>query len=137
MFMNQRLQNATQTGWSIILRITIILAIIYVVFGISKSIWKNWQMVENIKKAQDNLTALQNKNTNLQNLLLYYKTDTFKELEARRQLGLKKPGESVIVIPENSDDKKTSESSADQNNTNQEEKQNSSNLEKWWHFVIK
>ncbi len=136
--MNQKFKQATQTSWSIVLRMAIILAIIYVVFGISRSIWKNWQMVENIKKAQETLTALQNENKNLQNLLLYYKTDTFKELEARRQLGLKKPGESVIVIPENSDDKKSTNVTKNSNTKESDNKtQSTTNLEKWWHFVIK
>jgi molybdopterin synthase catalytic subunit len=31
-------------------------------------------------------------------LNIYYSSDTYKELEARRKLGLKKPGEKVVRI---------------------------------------
>lgn len=51
--------------------------------------------IKTLKKEASHLDA---KKSQLEDLIVYYKTDTFKELEARKKLGMRKPGESVLIV---------------------------------------
>lgn len=64
----------------------------------------------------------------------FYKTDEYKELAVRERLGLVTPGESVLILPSNSDaainaDKALSQTSADKTAP-------VSNFEQWMNFLF-
>lgn len=60
----------------------------------------NLQKEVDIKKRQLELVELQRDNLNLQKR--YYQTAEYQELAARESLGLVRPGEKVLILPENS-----------------------------------
>ena len=64
-----------------------------------KSINTNYRLQQDIVRLQqqNEVTKLQNANTELQND--YYKTSQFLELSARQNLGLAKPGEKELIVP--------------------------------------
>lgn len=74
--------------------------IIYLVIILGRSIYKNYSINQKISGLEDEIIALRLDNENIKNLLLYYNTDSFKELEIRRRLGMQKPDEKVAVFEE-------------------------------------
>lgn len=110
------------------------LIVIYAIFGLSRTIWQSYKIKKQMKSLEKEIEYLQAENTKLSNLIDYYKTETYKEKEARRLLGYQKPGEKVVIIPEIEEkiqeDKK-------QNGQNQEVKKDSkNNYQKWWDFFF-
>lgn len=116
--------------------IIIILIIFYIIFNIGRSIWKNYQINREIANIEAEIESLKTKNSALKNLILYYQTDTFKELEARKKLGLKKSDEKVIIIPENDGQtKKNEEELFEKGQTQNSQIEKKPNYVKWWYFV--
>lgn len=81
----------------------VILLISYGVFVIGKSIHDNYSINQQIDLLKTQITQLQSDINELQNLIVYYQTDSFKEAEARRRLGVQAPGEQVIILPKPED----------------------------------
>jgi cell division protein FtsB len=73
--------------------------ILYVFFIMFRSVWMNWKLNQQISLIKKQIETTKEQNRNLENLIVYYQSDSFKEVEARRKLGLKKPGEKVIAVP--------------------------------------
>ncbi len=112
--------------------------IVYVVFILGRSIWDNFQLKRQIDSNKNQISDLQNENKNLENLIVYYQSDSFKEMEARSKLGLKKPGETAVSVP-------TKKYSNFQTETEAEKKniapptvdQTVSNWRSWWEYFSK
>ena len=66
---------------------------------VGRSAWQNHTTQLKISELETKITTMQSDNERLEQLLLYYQTESFKELEARRKLGLKKPDEQAIPVP--------------------------------------
>jgi len=80
----------------------VLIALGYFIFLTQKVVAQNYATNNKIAEMQDEIDILELEKQYLANLNIYYSSDTYKELEARRKLGLKKPGEKVvrIAIPE-------------------------------------
>lgn len=77
---------------------------LYLIFLLGRAIYFNYQVKQRITAVETDIKKLKLEIARLNHLITYYQTETFRELEARRQLGLKKPGEIVVSLPENSDE---------------------------------
>lgn len=98
----------------------------YMLFTVGKLAYKNYQFnVEEMKLRQD-IATLQNEIQNLQNQIVYFQSDSYKEKMARAKLNLQKEGEKVLVI--------TPETKAEV--VQEEPKQKLSNPEKWWQYFF-
>jgi cell division protein FtsB len=75
-----------------------VLLIFYVLFLLGRSIWTNYDLRQSIKTLNDQIVTLRDQKKDLSNLNLYYGSESFKELEARRKLGYQKPDEKVVII---------------------------------------
>jgi len=73
--------------------------ILYILFLLGRVLWINANLKNSIEKLHQQIAALEQQKKDMSNLILYYQSDAFKELEARKKLGLKKPGEKVVIIP--------------------------------------
>jgi len=107
------------------------------VWGSLNAMQKNYGLQKDLDEKQKELTIDQLENKNLQLEGLYYQTDEYKELAARRDVGLAKNGEKLLILPNNTDlalqiDKKTSNTVSRQT-TNQK---NESNIQKWINFLF-
>ncbi len=71
----------------------------WMLFLLGRALWQNWDLKHSILKLNDQLITLEQQKKDLENLNLYYSSDSFKELEARKRLGLKKSGEKLVVLP--------------------------------------
>lgn len=93
------------------------------------------QLNKEIDKLQQKINDLTDKNDQLTNLIGYFKSPEYLEEEARIKLNKKKPGEEVIIVPNNIklDDTpsvlKTNDNKVINNKSN-------NNLKKWWQYFF-
>ena len=108
----------------------IVAVITYTSYSIGMAIYKNYQINKKIDQLKSDITVLQTEVDELKNLLVYYQSDGFKELEARRRLGLRGKDEKVIIIPkvENTQGVDTKNEETKKNNTQPDDK---TNMQKW------
>ena len=115
----------------------------YFLFLTYRAVMSNYQTNLKIASLREELDLLGQEEQYLEGLNTYYSTDTYKELEARRKLGMKKPGENVAYIP--IDQKIIDEQNAQINAApkskstikTQETNQDMDNPQKWLEFVLR
>lgn len=73
--------------------------LLYVLFLLGRSALVNAKRNQETANLRHQITALEADIVDLREEIAYQETTSFKELEARRKLGLKKPGELVIALP--------------------------------------
>lgn len=110
-----------------LLTIAGILIIIYAAFALSRTLWQNYKMNRDITSLKKEIESLEKRRQELTNLIAYYKTESYKEKEARRRMGYQKPGEHVlIVVPANNPQKEE-----------EAEVIEKPNWQIWWEFFFK
>jgi cell division protein FtsB len=81
----------------------LLVLILLALFSISlfREIMRKVEIQREIKKLEEKVSELENRNTELSSLIQYFRTDEYLEIEARTKLGYKKPGETVVVVTTN------------------------------------
>ena len=72
----------------------------YLIISSSQSVWSLWQKQGEAEKKRQEVEKLEVENRRLQSRLAYEQSPQFVEKQAREKLNLVKPGETVVVIPE-------------------------------------
>jgi cell division protein FtsB len=105
----------------------------YLLVGSGKLVYENYRVHEDEGRLSTEVEQLRQHNLELESLLAYYRTDSYKEKEARARLNFQKPGEKLVVvpIPEGED---VSSSLAPGPQTEQETPD--SNPRQWWKFFF-
>lgn len=105
------------------------------VWGSLQVMQRNYTLQKEVdyKKRQLQLTELQKENLELQNR--YFTTNEYKELALRDSLGLVMPGESVLILPENSEAAKASDAKPSVSSSPSTQER-TSNLEQWLNFLF-
>lgn len=67
--------------------------------AIVREVIRTQQVRNQVQRLRDQVTAEADRYTKLEELIAYLGSQTFQEREARLKLGLRKPGERVIVVP--------------------------------------
>lgn len=80
-------------------RIAIYGVFFWMIFLLVRSVWQNWSLRQSINKLNDQIVTLEQDKNDLNNLIIYYRSDSFKELEARKKLGMKRPDEKMVILP--------------------------------------
>ena len=93
----------------------------------------NYRVRQRVAQIEAETKRLKGENQRLTNLISYYQTETFSELEARSKLGLKKPGETVIAVPENADEPAEEQFRPEEESTQPE---STPNYIKWWEYLF-
>ncbi len=105
-------------------------AMLILLIGVFAVELRQWQAREAVDKEIEHLVseqqALDQKNRDLEQSLLYFGSDAYKEKLAREQLGLKREGEIVINFPK----------LAENTNAAAPEAGEQSNPEKWWQYIF-
>ena len=89
--------------------ILIVLVLVYFGFLIYQSVYSNYEVNNTISQLKKELNKVQSDQRDLQTLIAYYQTESFRELEARKKLGMRKPGEKVIVVEVPQDERRAVE----------------------------
>ncbi len=105
------------------------LAIIgYLSVIVFQTVKHNYDLNSQISSLQAQISQLTVQQDELKYQVEYYKTDSFKEKEARAKLGLQQPGESVIILPKTA----TPAQPTNQKTTTKHQ----SNPKQWWEFLF-
>lgn len=108
--------------------------LLYVIVSTGQALWQNYQLNKEMVKLREKNAELKLTNAYLQNLIAYRKTDSFKDKEARSKLNFQKPGEVVLIIPDDNVER-FSEGNAVMKNK-QEKPRELTNPEKWWKYIF-
>jgi cell division protein FtsB len=128
-----------------VIAVTGLMLLILISQPLYKTIKKRYLINKEIEKLKDEISIYQSKNVQLVNLIKYLESDQFIEEQARKNLGLVKEGENVIVLKGSDDEKETK--NADNSVTTQkvydiggsgnETKQKITNPVKWISYFLK
>lgn len=123
------LRNFRITGSSLV-NVIGSLVIVYLFVVLGQTIHRNYELGHQIDSLHQQIGQLNDQKQELAYDIQYYKTDSYKDREARSQLGLQLPGENVVIIP--------SSSTAPQPSADIEPKKTGapkSNLQQWMDFL--
>ena len=103
--------------------------IVYLVVVLAQTIRRNYTLGKQIDDLRSQMVMAQLQKDQLAYSIEYYKTDSFREREARSKLGLQLPGEHVVIISGKSGAPKPLQT------TNQKPADNRSNFAQWMDFL--
>ena len=105
---------------------------------LGRSIYLNYQLKKQAEEIKREIAKIEKQNKDFQNLILYYKSESFREVEARRKLDLKKLGETVVILPKKEARDFTGEIKADEVNVSaKSETKIEPNYVLWWRYFVK
>ena len=81
-----------------LLSLLIFLTLAYVGFLLYQAVYLNYNTNQKIASLKKEIKEVEADKKSLQTLIAYYQTPAFQELEARKKLGLKMPGEKAIKV---------------------------------------
>jgi cell division protein FtsL len=118
------------------LGISLILVLVLVFLSVNFFLtWrKNQSINKEIDNLQDQISEIESGNSKLGELIKYFNSNAFIEEKARSDLGLKKPGEKVVMIPESL---KNDILSRAQNDAKEKDLNELSNQQKWLRYFFK
>lgn len=94
--MNTNFKNKLRSFFN---QFLIYLLLLYTFIMLGRVIYLNYQLNKKTDQMKSDIAKIEQQNKNLANLNVYYQSDSFKEVEVRRILGLVKPGEKVALVP--------------------------------------
>lgn len=94
---------------------------------------RNYALERDLDAKKRQLTLVQLEADTLRYQQRYYKSDEYKELAVRRQLGLVFPGEKVLILPPNSAAAKQSDENSSKNRVFITKP---TNMEQWTNFLF-
>ena len=100
-------------------------------WGAISSMTRNWALEEKLKSRQLETAKLELEVETLKLEKQYYETEEYQELMARAKLGKKLKGETVVILPENSEAAKTKYIQKDT-----EKSEYRSNFSQWLDFLF-
>lgn len=106
-----------------------VILLVIIAMSFTKDFLRARKVNQEIMQLQNELSLLENKNIELNNLIQYFDSEIYAVKKARTELGLKKPGESVIVIPKNENEENLAVNLS-------EIKKNESHINKWWKYFF-
>jgi cell division protein FtsB len=104
----------------------------YLIFIFSRSLWRNYEIKNELTNLDTQIENLKIRQDYLTNLISYFGTKSFAEKEARGKLGLKKEGETVLALPRKGALEKKEESIETSNPVPE-----TTNARKWWKFFFR
>ena len=106
-----------------------VVLLVVIAVSFTKDFMRSRKVNQEIQALEDELSGLENKNIELNNLIKYFDSEVYAEKKARTELGLKKPGESVVIIPKNENEKNLQIELSDNSVKD-------SNVVKWWKYFF-
>lgn len=110
-----------------------LILLVFVSIALGKEIYRRYQINQGIDELKQEVDSLERRNYELQALVDYLNTDSFKEIQARQNLGLQKKGEVAVAVEPG-----VAISSKDQGSTfaSSEETKKISSPKKWWNYFF-
>ena len=127
------LKHLLQSKLVIVFEVTILIALS---FALGKEVIRKYQVEAEIDDLQHEISSLEERNVELNQLITYLDSGDYKEEQARLQLGLQRPGESVVAVLGASVERDESAVSGSVLEY-QQEQNTSSNPQRWWDYFMK
>jgi len=105
------------------------------VWGSLEVMQRNYGLQRELDDKKRQLIVAQLDTENLKLAQRYYQTNEYKELAVRESLGLASPGESVLILPENSQTAKNADNITTVG-TSEAQTQKISNFSQWVNFLF-
>jgi len=105
--------------------------LVLVSIALSKEVVRRYAVNREINQLKKDVEDLEKRNAELSDLIQYVNTEDFQEKEARTKLGMAKPGEKVVVIPDVPEQQP--EEGTINTPANLEEM---SNPQRWWNYFF-
>jgi cell division protein FtsB len=109
-----------------------------VVWAFSREFVRRVEINQQVDEIKAEIERLEGANSELADMIQYFGTKNYQEKEARRKLGLAKPGEKVIAVPSPEVQRETPNEVVENEvavNTVTEEEQ-TSNPRRWWDYFF-
>lgn len=119
-----------------ILLIISLLVLIFFTVNLSREVINRRDLQGEINALQEKIDSLKSRNTELVGLIEYFKTLDFVETEARTKLNLRKPGESIIIVPEAGDLKGEAQDATNEPTFITTIVKGIPNSQKWWNYFF-
>ncbi len=129
-------KNTLNILTSTIGRIVLLAIIILFIVNIFRSIWKNHQVTKQIDSLEKQISSLENDRINLNNRILYYQTDTYKELEARQHLNYRKKDEKVMALVKKENNISDQNNDKNQVNNYETSQEDMANWQRWVKYIF-
>ena len=94
-------------GKQVLLTVAALVVIILISIPLVKNVSKQHKINKEVGDLKNEISALENNNSQLKNLIKYMESDQFVDEKARLNLNYKKEGEQVIVIEKQEENKNT------------------------------
>lgn len=107
-----------------------VLSIVFLGANLGKEYYRERQIQKEIDSLKNEIKSFEKDNYKLSQLAELYKTDEWKEVEARKRLNMKKEGEGLVIITEPNDSNGkvlSAEINLDKNPPN---------YVKWWNYFF-
>lgn len=126
-------KDSKKNFWSKVdlLSLLVFLILIYVGFLLYQAISLNYQTNQKIASLKKEIQEIEQDHNDLETLIAYYQTSAFQELEARKKLGMKKPGEKAVTVEVKTDVYDSNKDETENINNNK----NVPNYQKWLDFI--
>lgn len=111
--------------------LSLTIGLVLFLVGFIKVFWHDWQIRKEISQLEMTKLQLEQKKIQILDYLKKAESTDYAEKEARLHYGLAKPGETLIII--NNETNKVSSTYAKSKNFNQEE----TNWGRWWQYFFK
>ncbi|MBU1037365.1 septum formation initiator family protein [Patescibacteria group bacterium] len=112
--------------------------LIFFSVNLVKEVINRRDLKKEVNKLQGEINNLEEKNKELADLIGYFESIEFVETEARTKLNLRKPGEKIIIIPEEGTPTSTEEKiTSAPENLIASQAGALSNPQKWWNYFFK
>lgn len=102
---------------------------IYLATNLYKDLQQRKRVKQEIENLKSQINDVDKQNSDLKNLITYFETDEYVESFSREKLGLKKPGEKIIVLPKE-------ENLEQKSNNSEEEPIIYENIKSWWSYFF-
>ena len=108
--------------------------LIFFSVNLVREIINRQDLQKEIDKLQADIDNIESRNDELGNLMEYFKSIDFVEEVARTKLNLRKPGENIIIVPEEGDNTETDNQLSAFIKT---DIKTLSNPQRWWSYFFK
>lgn len=114
-----------------------LLVLVFFTLNLSREIINRRDLQQEIAALQEKIDDLKYRNQELGGLIEYFKTTDFIENEARTKLNLRKPGEKIIIIPEENEITSNVNQGENVSVFTAIEVKDLSNPQRWWNYFFK
>ncbi|MDD3481086.1 MAG: septum formation initiator family protein [Patescibacteria group bacterium] len=94
--------------------------VLYMVFTVGRLAYRNYELNMQEENLRTDIASLENEIQELNNQIVYFQSDAYKEKMIRAKLGMKKEGEEVVVITPSPEAEEVTVTDEEENRTNPE-----------------